>query len=380
MFDTTPSNLPVEPTPTAPPSDIPPIVPPIPSDVAPVAPSEPSMVVPPMVMPPIQVMPSSPAASTPVGLGKEPEDMFSDLDASVPARPVNPSMDRMVQPRGSFPWKMVMIGSVIVVLLGGAGVGAWMWFTNSSTSVAPVATTQPPVANIPEPVPTQVEQPPVIEQMPEQPVVVPPSGTSIPLPELNQPTSVQEMAPVPARTMAEGTDTDGDALTNIEETVYGTDPMKADTDGDGFSDGSEVMNMFSPMAKGVALVTDDHMQKQTWNQWFVLIPKAWSVSALESSVTISTLSGTTFTIKATPNAQHLSVSLWLESSIGTSGMKSFKTKNGLDAMQSADGLTTYMATDDTILQVTYAVGSDASYEYRTTYAMLINSLIPPPKK
>ena len=371
MFDSTPSNLPVEPTPTAPPSSVPPVMPPPPAQDVPLAP--------PIAMPPIQVMPQS-APSKPVGLGKEPEDMFSDLDQGAPSRPVSGLQDRMAQPRRAFPWKMVLIGSIVVVLVGGVGVGAWMWFSNSTAIVAPVATTTPPVTTETTNTPIEVEQPPVIAQMPEQPVVIPPSGTSIPLPEIAQPTSVEPTAPVVTRTISEGIDSDLDALTDVEETLYRTDIAKADTDGDGFSDGSEVTNLFSPMAKGVALVTDDQVQKQSWNGWFFLLPKAWKVSAQESSMMISTLSGSSFTMTATPNSQHLSVSLWLESSAGTSGMKSFKTKNGLDAMQSADGLTTYVATDDTVLQVTYAVGSDASYEYRTTYAMLINSLIPPPKK
>lgn len=371
MFDSTPSNLPVEPTPSAPSSSVPPVMPPPSAQDVPLAP--------PIAMPPIQVMPQS-APSKPNGIGKEPEDMFSDLDQGASSRPASSLQEHMVRPHRAFPWKMLLIGSIVVVLVGGVGVGAWMWFSNSTAIVSPVATTTPPAVTETVTIPTEVERPPVIAQMPEQPVVIPPSGTSIPLPEITQPTSVEATAPVAARTIGEGIDSDVDTLTDVEEALYGTDIAKADTDGDGFSDGSEVTNLFSPMAKGVALVTDDYVQKQSWNEWFLLLPKAWKVSAQESSMMISTLSGNTFTITSMPNAQHLAISLWLESSAGTTGMRSFKTKNGLDAMQSADGLTTYVATDDIVLQVTYAVGSDASYEYRTTYAMLINSLIPPPKK
>lgn len=46
-------------------------------------------------------------------------------------------------------------------------------------------------------------------------------------------------------------DTDGDGLSDIdEETVWNTDPLKADTDGDGYNDGLEVANGYSPLGTG----------------------------------------------------------------------------------------------------------------------------------
>jgi hypothetical protein len=43
-------------------------------------------------------------------------------------------------------------------------------------------------------------------------------------------------------------DFDGDGLANADETdLYGTDPTKADTDGDRFSDGGEVVSGRDPL-------------------------------------------------------------------------------------------------------------------------------------
>jgi len=42
-------------------------------------------------------------------------------------------------------------------------------------------------------------------------------------------------------------DSDQDGLTNSEEKSYGTDPYKADTDGDGYSDGIEVRSGYNPL-------------------------------------------------------------------------------------------------------------------------------------
>lgn len=42
-------------------------------------------------------------------------------------------------------------------------------------------------------------------------------------------------------------DSDQDGLTNEEERLYGTDPQKADTDNDGYSDGAEVRSGYDPL-------------------------------------------------------------------------------------------------------------------------------------
>ena len=47
-------------------------------------------------------------------------------------------------------------------------------------------------------------------------------------------------------------DSDSDGLPNAQEIVYGTDPIKPDTDGDGYLDGVEVQNGYDPLIGGNA--------------------------------------------------------------------------------------------------------------------------------
>lgn len=48
----------------------------------------------------------------------------------------------------------------------------------------------------------------------------------------------------------EGEDADRDGLTDAEESLYKTDPGRADTDGDGHTDGDEVENGYDPLGPG----------------------------------------------------------------------------------------------------------------------------------
>ena len=48
----------------------------------------------------------------------------------------------------------------------------------------------------------------------------------------------------------ESNDYDHDGLSNTDEAYWNTDPFKADTDGDGFLDGEEVLSKHDPMDSG----------------------------------------------------------------------------------------------------------------------------------
>jgi len=61
-------------------------------------------------------------------------------------------------------------------------------------------------------------------------------------------------------------DSDHDGLVDDLEIKLGTDPNKWDTDGDGYSDGSEVYNGYDPLVAGSARVTDKRAEVDLTNQ------------------------------------------------------------------------------------------------------------------
>jgi hypothetical protein len=100
-----------------------------------------------------------------------------------------------------------------------------------SPSPAPSATLAPsasPVAT-PATLPTPTREPAAL------PTVEPAGG------ETPKPARTAAASPSPSRRESPGEALDGDGLSTLDEiAVYGTDPLRADTDGDGVNDGDEV--------------------------------------------------------------------------------------------------------------------------------------------
>ena len=67
-------------------------------------------------------------------------------------------------------------------------------------------------------------------------------------------------------------DSDQDGLSNIKEkTIYYTDPYNPDTDGDGYGDGLEIDNNYSPRHKGKRLIEVDSDQDYLNDYWELVL-------------------------------------------------------------------------------------------------------------
>ncbi len=349
MFDNVPPNLPVEPA-----NQTPPPPPPTPSGNQP----------------------------KPIVVGqpkKEPEDIFSDINVGGDDMQTAPSSQDIYSAPKKSALPLVAVIVVAIIVLGGIVFAAWYFLLRQESVPAPTSnttqTTQPaPVQQQPE----IVEQPPVTAN---EVTTVPPAGTNIPLPEqTEQPTTTENMPaeastepavpPPPAAVITEGVDSDSDGLTDVEEALLGTNPQLADTDGDGYSDGSEVMNLYSPLAANQPLSADPSFSPATWEAksplnsytWTFLRPKAWLLNG--ESVMQAILS--------TDTSARFVFSLATKADIPPGA--TFKTKSGLDAVRTEDRLTTYVYSGDAVIAVTYDPNGAATYEYRTLYDELVNSL------
>ena len=141
---------------------------------------------------------------------------------------------------------IAMIGIALLVVAG-ATFAFWWFVIRMPAPPAPIVSIP---ASQPAPVPAPI---PVPEPSPEPsptttpdsivlpvPVTTPPDGVLIPPPTsvTNEPPPVE---PAPTTTASIETDTDKDGLSDRREVELGLDPTNPDSDGDGISDGDEVM-------------------------------------------------------------------------------------------------------------------------------------------
>ena len=86
----------------------------------------------------------------------------------------------------------------------------------------------------------------------------------------NVPAVVNSPTPAVINSIDPNLDSDSDGILDVIEKAIGTNPNKANTDGDGFNDLQEIKNGFSPLIAGVA-------EKYTPEQWQVLKDKIKAV-------------------------------------------------------------------------------------------------------
>lgn len=191
------------------------------------------------------------------------EDIFSEVDKPVKPEPFKPR-DNSLPPAGTVipaddGWlknKGLIAGLVfggLIIVFGGGYLGLKYAVKgrvkNESAAVqaetknsrAPAETTKPAES------PAEETAAPTGEPIePEQPETTGPFDT-----DQDGLTDEEETG---IRTDTSSPDTDQDGLTDREEAkVYGTDPLKADTDGDGYPDGAEIKNGFNPKGTGKLL-------------------------------------------------------------------------------------------------------------------------------
>lgn len=202
--------------------------------------------------------------------------------------------------------------------------------------------------------------------------------------------TVEAVEPV-ERTVANTKDSDNDDLTDEEEeNVYNTTPTLPDTDKDGYIDGTEIINLFSPLKDGQTLIKSGLVIEEESEDfgWTIYYPAEWLVESLDDDgrevlFTPDTVDDQFVEVVVADNDDELTAAEWYADQFDDVDEKDLETVSvgELDGIVSDDGFAYYVATDDYIIGIIYSIGTNTSVHFRTTFEMMVASFsYTPPKK
>ncbi|MFH1078376.1 MAG: fibronectin type III domain-containing protein, partial [Patescibacteria group bacterium] len=210
------------------------------------------------------------------------------------------------------------------------------------------------------------------------------SGPSGPSEEATVSVALEPPAPPVQPTLPPaGLDTDSDGLTDLEETLFGTDSRNPDTEGDGFNDGNEVFHLYNPSQDAPVRLLDSALVKVVTAPvgWVMSIPTPWSVTmdpADGTKATIDTHHGETFLISIESNPQKKEILQWYldtHPGVNPTQVMAYRSKGGYEGIIGVDQLTTYVPWGNRVFVFTYDIDGQSFINYRTTYYMMMNSLV-----
>ncbi len=209
---------------------------------------------------------------------------------------------------------------------------------------------------------------------------------------INVPTTPPVAPPLFGSIIAKGRDTDKDMLSDVEEVLYRTLSNIPDSDGDGHTDGVELMNLYNPAGQAPADLATSGLVRvfdQVGYAYSFLYPIAWELEREEEKqiVRMVSLTGEFFQIAAYENPDNLPILEWyLKQSPGVKPeqVENVTTKNGYKGIRSIDGLTLFIvkplkeeiaapSEKRIIYAITYNPVAATSLEYSSTFQMFLNS-------
>lgn len=178
-------------------------------------------------------------------------------------------------------------------------------------------------------------------------------------------------------------DSDEDDLTDVEEIMYGTQFEKPDTDEDGFFDGEEIANLYSPLAPEESLLASGLVEIYTNSifQYQIFYPKQWTVNPVdeEGAVVMFTSPSNQFVevvVEERP-PEITDVASWYMAQVPGLKREDIEQvrvgKEMLSGIKSTDGSTVYIIDGENIIAFSYHVGIDKEADYVTTWQMMIRS-------
>lgn len=173
-------------------------------------------------------------------------------------------------------------------------------------------------------------------------------------------------------------DTDSDALTDIEEDLYGTRVNRADSDADGYMDGEEVNNLYDPLGNGkLSQSPQIAIYESSVYDYAFMYPASWPTEIDNSkSLILTSETGEFMEVFVSDNADGLSAKDWYKKQFPDQKVDTLTEvtgQKGLKGVMSIDGSTVYFTDSTLAYGITYKIGAKDEESYSTTFKMLYAS-------
>jgi hypothetical protein len=176
-------------------------------------------------------------------------------------------------------------------------------------------------------------------------------------------------------------DLDNDELTDAEEEVFGTDPGIWDTDEDGYFDGLEPRNLYSPRGFAPTKIIDSGLVQEYVNPltgYRVYYPVNWVVDTLVedgSHVLISAITGDFVSIQVHEKDTFQSFNAWFAQHIDGSiiDMSSQANRFQMDYYMHESRRAAIYETDTHVMTIMYTIGPSGQVLYPQIMEMIVQS-------
>ncbi len=258
--------------------------------------------------------------------------------------------------------KWMTIGMGVVVLLAVIGGATWYYTRDLPEPTRQIPVTTPPVQITP------------INEIPPDTQEDPPEIVATSTPTLLSPL-VQ---------LASTIDFDSDGLTDIEEELFAADVADGDSDGDGYLDGLEVINLYDPMREAPDTIEDSNNIAKYTNpvhDYALLYPTDWLAAAVDEStkdeVFFTSLTGEYVSLTHYVLENNESFVAWFAKNnpeVVFSSLIPWQNRVGTSGWFEANRQRYYFAWSDAVLVMQYQPGVRSAINFKTTMRMMAESL------
>ena len=177
-------------------------------------------------------------------------------------------------------------------------------------------------------------------------------------------------------------DSDRDGLNDNEEILLGTNANSSDSNGNSYSDLTEVNNNYNPAGSG-RLIANSNLAKYTSSVigYEILYPKSWTLKSLNNDATVifTMPDDSLIQISVQDNPDHAGILSWYEDSFPgvTVAYDKLKSTDSWDGVMGEDNLNFYLTDKkhDNIFVISYIPAVGNYIAYPKVFELMINSFL-----